>query len=456
MEMPTGNGDSGSGGRRRKRSRARKSSGEDVKISYQDSLNLKTMQNFKIEPDDPFGYPKADIAILNPSGRGKILSAQRVDGVFYKSFQAREEGKYEVSIALYGKYGDTILRNLNFNVAGLPEKEKGSLLPKRTREVKRIEPPKLPEEFKGENIKSWPNSSSYAQAFQNMKFSISQDYPDMRDGEALKNSNVKYTTYIYGSGNFGTVFKLNSQGNDYAVKCFTRASPGLAERYYYISYYISALKLPFLVGFQYLPKAVRLLKDPGQYYPVLKMEWISGTSLNEYITSNLKDSAALKNVANSILDGINIMQKNGLAHGDLSGDNILVTSAGKMMLIDYDGMYVPPFEKRKAPEKGHDNFQHPKRNDHYSPMLDNFSLLLIYTSLTALAANPDLWEYNGGDGDKLIFSVSDFNDPDQSELFKDLQKIGGKTQKLTKLIKEALKEDPLWQGSSPAKIKSLK
>ncbi len=437
----------------------KKSDGESMKVEYLSSMAVKEHQKFKVMVDDPRLFRRVDIAVIEPSGRGRIFNAKVNDGSFLREFGTREAGKHDVSIAAYGKRGNALVKNVSFSVDPLGEKRRsrpnGHKL-KTPPQAKQVKMPKLPEQFKGEDIKTWPNSSAYAQAFQNTKFSISKDYSELRESEAQKNDNVKYTTYIFGSGNFGTVFKLNSQGKDFALKCFTRASPGLAERYYYIGYYISALNQPFLVDFQYLTKAVRLLNNPKQFYPVLKMEWIRGNSLNEYIEANLGNKTGLRNVADSILGIAETLQANGLAHGDLSGDNILVSSSGNVTLIDYDGMYVPAFKNRDAPEKGHDNFQHPDRNSHFSPRLDNFSLLVIYTSLIAVAANPDVWSYNGGDGDKLIFTAGDFKDPGDSELISDLSKMRGKTAKLTRLLKEASSKDPLWQGTSPAKIRALK
>lgn len=429
----------------------------NMNVEFLKELSMSNEQKVMISLKDGEKFNRIDVAIVEPSGRGRILKAQQNNGNFVVMFNTREAGSHLASVAAYGRRGYTLFSDISFNVVNPADngKNNGSGQAQPTRQ-KQIRIPKIPEKFKDEDIKSWPNSSSYAQAFQNLKFSVSKDYDDLSDGELERNTNVKYTSYIFGSGNFGTVFKLSSNGKNYAVKCFTRASPGLAERYYYIGHYISALKLPFLVDFQYLMGAVRLLTKPKQYYPLLKMEWITGKSLNEYISENIGNGSDLRKVAEGIIRIVDELQTNGLAHGDLSGDNILIDGSGKIVLIDYDGMYVPAFSKRRAPEKGHDNFQHPGRKDHFSSALDNFSSLIIYTSLLALEKKPELWDYNDGDGDKLIFSASDFKDPDNSELLTNLRKTKGKVGKLSNLIYNALKKDPLWTGISPSKIMSLK
>ena len=431
----------------------------NVDIEFLKEVNISNLQKVRIDLSEDGIFNRIDVAIVEPSGRSRIIKADRNNGGYLVTFSTREAGQHMASVAAYGRRGYAVLNDISFNVVSPARKNNGkghASDRSQAGKPRQIRVPKVPEKFKGEDIKSWPNSSSYAQAFQNLKFSVSPDYMELRDGQLEKNTNVKYTSYIFGSGNFGTVFKLNANGKSYAIKCFTRAATGLAERYYYIGHYIAALKLPFLVDFQYLMSAVRLLTNPKQYYPVLKMEWITGRSLNEFISESLNDSKALKNAAESVLGMVTDLQANGLAHGDLSGDNILVGPSGNLMLIDYDGMYVPAFSKRKAPEKGHDNFQHPGRNEHFSSSLDNFSLLVIYTSLLALSAKPDLWDYNGSDGDKLIFSAADFKDPSNSELLAEIMKMKGKLGKLGKLLYQALGKDPLWDGASPGRITSLK
>lgn len=428
-----------------------------MNIEYSNELPVNYSQKIKISVDEPGVFRRIDVAVMDPYGRGRILRAERLNGGYVVSFNTRKPGIHNASVAAYGRKGFAVLNRISFKVTDPTAVElKKPSGKSEAGKAKQIKVPPIPDAFKAENVKTWPNSSSYSQAFQNLGFSVSNSYDELRTGSIEKNPNVKYTSYIFGSGNFGTVFKLNASGKSYAIKCFTRGSPGLAERYYYIGHYISSLKLPFLVDFQYLPGAVRLLANPQQYYPLLKMEWIMGTSLNAFITDNLKNPTRLLEVADGILSIVSRLQRNGLAHGDLSGDNILVDDAGKLRLIDYDGMFVPPFAKRNAPEKGHDNFQHPSRNKHFSSSLDNFSLLVIYTSMLAISHTPGLWDYNEGDGDKLIFSASDFKDPSDSELFKDITKMKGKVGKLGNLVKDALGKDPLWSGTSPARIRAIK
>ena len=184
------------------------------------------------------------------------------------------------------------------------------------------------------------------------------------------------------------------------------------------------------------------------------MDWVEGKNLNTFISDNLKNGKELRNLADSFISEMIRIQKAGIAHGDIAGDNIVIDGAGEMVLVDYDGMYVPAFAGYRSQELGHDNFQHPQRSaTTYSDRLDNFSVLVTYVSLLALAEEPSLWKrYNLGDQDALIFRRSDFNDPQHSPVLKELRKHKGKVGDLARLMDEALAQDPLWEGCDAKRI----
>ncbi len=420
---------------------------EDVEMNKPQVVSVKTRENVK----------KVEIAVLYPNGQAKMYRSRMRDGEGKVELTVPMPGKFLSSVAVYGSGGIKFLKDFSFTGSRPAE---GALEPgtRANSELERIRNRviKLPDNFHPDTVRAWPNSTSYAQSLQNLAFSISDSYSDLKNGKLVRNKNVKIPSYIFGSGNFGTVFKITCDSGDYALKCFTRAAFDLAERYYFISSYLSGINLPMLVGFNYLPSAVRMISKPSQYYPVLRMGWIEGTSLNSYIEKNYNSSILMKRLADEFLNTMITLHEYGIAHGDLSGDNILVNDSGKLTLIDYDGMYVPPFSGRIAPEKGHEHFQHPARGDHYSEDLDNFSALVIYLSLYGISRNPELWKYNDNDGDKLIFSSGDFLNPDDSAVIRDLKAIGGRTRKLAGLLAQAAGMDPLWKGIEPIRIKGLR
>lgn len=167
-----------------------------------------------------------------------------------------------------------------------------------------------------------------------------------------------------------------------------------------------------MVGFTFLPQGIRVR---SRWFPVLKMEWISGASLEKYIQQNLGNPRAILKLAERWKKLIRALARAGISHGDLQHGNVLVIG-GKLCLIDYDGMFVPALAGYRSHERGHENYQHPRRGDEFGPGLDNFSAWVIYLSIVAVAYEPKLWaEFDGGD-DCLLFRRRDFLERDRSRL----------------------------------------
>lgn len=307
---------------------------------------------------------------------------------------------------------------------------------------------------------SWPSGRDYEQSFQSLQHSIYKDLVDLRNATALKNP-VSVNWYVHATGNYGSIYKVRTtSGQLMALKCFTKRTSHLNMRYLEISSYLKGINYAAdpLVKFDFYTRGISAMKNPSVYYPILTMEWIDGTPLNTFIKANLKESKVMKKLAKDFIDSVAELHSFGISHGDLSGDNIIIDKKGKMIFVDYDGMYVPLMEGQKAPELGHSGFQHPERKvDDYGTNLDNFSSVVIYTTLLALSEKPDLWKkYNGDDPDCLIMRKEDFKDPDHSEVIKALSTAGGrKVKKLTKLMVKSIGENPLWDGTEPLKLMSL-
>ncbi len=270
---------------------------------------------------------------------------------------------------------------------------------------------------------SWPVSQDYNESIQ----TPAQCFTDaeLRRGEAVTN--------VMGmpepcSGNFADVYAVVSGQRKWAVKCFTRQIPGLKERYAEISKYLHQIKLPFMVDFKYLDQGIRVRNE---WYPILKMEWAEGVPLNMFVAGNLENPAVLQSVSQIWLKLAARLREAHLAHGDLQHGNVLLVQGKRsgtagLRLVDYDGMCVPSLELLKATEVGHPAYQHPQRlrEGTYGLNIDNFSHLVIYTALRALAVGgPKLWE-RYDNGDNLLFVQEDFEAPTRSALFKELLGLG--------------------------------
>ncbi|MBA4147942.1 MAG: hypothetical protein H0X66_07475 [Verrucomicrobia bacterium] len=276
---------------------------------------------------------------------------------------------------------------------------------------------------------NWPSHTDYQDAMQNPSMCFHD--PELKSGEA-KTDMLGLPRVM--SGNFASVYELHCGDHRWAIRCFVRQVPGQQGRYARLSQHLNSLTLPCLVGFDYILKGL-LVKGEG--YPVVKMQWVEGMPLNTWVEEHLTNPEALKKLAAGWRAMMKDLAQHKLAHGDLQHGNVMVTPEDELRLVDYDGMYAPVFGRGRAPELGHINFQHPRRTaDFYQEDLDNFSAVVIYTSLLALASEPELWDkyYTV---DNLVFTSADFKNPLNSPLFERLhQSKDPQVQQLAKLLEK--------------------
>ncbi len=228
------------------------------------------------------------------------------------------------------------------------------------------------------------------------------------------------------SGNFATVYRgFCADGSEVAIRVFNRRADERRERYAACSRFFKDHPLHCMLPFDYTEKGVRSASD-GKMYPLVTMDWVDGLTLFEWTRARCKEDygEALRIGADVWLQLVTELREAGVAHGDLQHGNVMVTRDGHFKLVDYDCLAVPELMGRTNLEIGLPPYQHPQRNGEtvLCADLDNFSALLIYTALRALAAQPMLWfeHVETPAYDKLLFRPEDFQQPDQSRLYADL------------------------------------
>lgn len=253
---------------------------------------------------------------------------------------------------------------------------------------------------------TWPTPEKYNSAIQNPQLCFADPALKVATPELGKLGPRAY------SGSNAEAYRMRWGQQEWAVRCFRRQVPDQQDRYIEISKYLGQVGLPYTVDFQYLAQGILVA---GQWYPILRMEWIQGETIAKYVEAHLHDPQSLLNLADRWLQMTRRLQQASIAHGDLQHDNIMAAN-GDLKLIDYDGMFVPGLAGRQSNETGHRNYQHPQRSpSDFGPYLDNFSSWVIYVSLVALSIDPGLWvRLNGGD-DCLLLRKGDFIDPNASE-----------------------------------------
>ena len=296
---------------------------------------------------------------------------------------------------------------------------------------------------------SWPLASHFSATLQNPRIAFRD--PRLQVASIEKNQQNQPRPW---AGAFAVVYKgIDPNGQQpFAVRVFTTESPERRERYDLISDYLRGRKLHCLVDFEYRDRSIRSAGD-GKWYPLILMEWVQGETLFNWLRARCLEGhrEAIAQVADRWLEAVQELNDNSVAHGDLQHANVMVTPAWQVKLVDYDGMCVPPLVGRRNLEVGVEPYQHRERGAGtlLSLDLDNFSALVIYVALRALAIQPALWpKYVEQQGyDKLLFRREDFQAPAQSPLYYDLVQLGnsdlrGLTEKLFGLWQSRMEEVP--------------
>ena len=269
-------------------------------------------------------------------------------------------------------------------------------------------------------IMNYPLISEYIEAIKNAEenFELLKNLRPVlsEDGEPVMTS-----------GNFAVVFKMKDEqtGNLNAVKCFLKEQEGRAEAYRMIAEELEYVNSTFLTPIKYLEKElfVDSSNSEDSEFPILLMDWVEGQTLDKYIREHIDDQYELSLLAYRFSRLAMWLVPQPFAHGDLKPDNILVKADGTLMLVDYDGMYVPSMKGQKARELGSPDFRHPSRTEEvFDEHIDDFSLASILLSLKAIALQPSLMEEYGA-SDRLLFSEKDYRNLSESSALGTLQPL---------------------------------
>ncbi|PQJ69650.1 protein kinase domain-containing protein [Polaribacter butkevichii] len=258
----------------------------------------------------------------------------------------------------------------------------------------------------------------------------------LKGAKARINKNGNPFVYV---GGFNMVFQLTHKSKKWAFRVWHVPMGENKERYLNISKYLTSKKLPYFAEFIYDEKGLLV---NGELVDTIRMEWLDGMLFKEYIEKHLTNSSILVSLADNFLKMCQDLRDNQISHGDLQEGNILVTENGNIKLVDYDSICIPEIEGQKEFVTGLKGYQHPSRfkGGKTSLKADYFSELIIYLSILAIAEKQELWEkYQVKDTQYLLFSETDFEDLENSKIYKDLSGLSLKIDKLLAILIEYLK-----------------
>lgn len=217
----------------------------------------------------------------------------------------------------------------------------------------------------------------------------------------------------YFSGGFCQTYPLEKNGAP--KKCFRlwmdNTRIGDIEHVKQVASYFTDNTIKYVIPYRYYEKALKL--NNGVIIPGVVMDWVEGETLINYVKHHRKAKTTIQKLATKFYNMAEYLNDNEMAHGDLSGDNIIVQPSGELCLIDYDSFFIHGFKMVEQPTAGISCYQHVERksNKYLSKNMDYFSQQVIYLSLLAISKNPQLGDLIGDK--ELLFLGDDFQNEEK-------------------------------------------
>jgi uncharacterized membrane protein len=300
---------------------------------------------------------------------------------------------------------------------------------------------------KGDNILAtthvlYPTISKYHSAIRHPQIAFNNLDPILVAGKPVEKApnSQGFKDLWSAAGGFACAFKYETfhPKKLWAVRCFLQSTSSVATHYPKVSSRLPNIPCSsYFVECSFLAQGIRV---DGNLYPTVKMEWADGKDLRTFIRENLNNKNKLDLLAQAWVKLSKDLADNGIAHGDLQHGNITVDSGVNLKLIDYDSLYFSVDGNGIIDEiKGLDGYQHKlrKKLQNQCIQIDFFPQLVIYLSIVAIAEKPQLWNhYNLNNTERLLFSVTDLENPDQAQVFQVLSQMSPNIARLANELKK--------------------
>lgn len=253
------------------------------------------------------------------------------------------------------------------------------------------------------------------------------------------------------AGGFCIAFPFQKGNVKKAVRVWHQEIGNIKERYNLIAADIHKHGSPYLCDVEFIEGG---LDVDGTLIDIVIMDWIDGLPLKKYIQSiydsnqnNEEKAFQIKELAKKLLEMFDYFHRQKFSHGDLQHDNIIITETGEVKVIDYDCFYTPSLGNGfQQTTSGYKGYQHPSRflgQIVSNEKADYFSELIIYLSLYAISEKLALWDIAKDSDFSFLFSEEDFGDITNSQVFKDIQSLGGIFVDLLDVLVDYLKESDI-------------
>lgn len=274
-----------------------------------------------------------------------------------------------------------------------------------------------------------------------LSYSVTEVEESMKDASCILDSQTSRTYKVIlgrrgiiihpSPGAFCIAFPMDGNGERICYRVWKEIIPDAFERYGYIGDKLNRLNLPYFSQCRYIKEALRMKCD-GRIVPGMAMAWIDGNTLDGFLREkwgSLNESQRLTFIRD-FYQMCHQLRRNGIAHGDLSCLNIMVTNdRNEIRLVDYDSLFVSSMGRKFYQSTGGaPSFQHPDRTHASGPLYasiddDNFSQLIIALSLWVAYFDPSVTQKY--DEMNLLFLPGDLNGKNSTERLNNLHNSQG-------------------------------
>ena len=151
---------------------------------------------------------------------------------------------------------------------------------------------------------------------------------------------------IYSRGSYSVVFKAHSEGNEreeWAVKCYVAEQERRIPSCRAIAQQLNSITSPYLLPMRLCEEELRI---GHTYYPLVLLPWVEGKSLVREVDCHLHNPERLRQLSQDFGHFAYWLRSQPFAHGDLKSDNLRIRPDGSIVLLDYDGIYLPSMQGR--------------------------------------------------------------------------------------------------------------
>jgi hypothetical protein len=259
----------------------------------------------------------------------------------------------------------------------------------------RAEPKAAPKVSQTKRRDRWPLPVAYDDSLFDPKHWMASD--DLK-GMQVETAGPLGHSSIYQTGGFAVVAKARIGGEVWAIRLLYKQQADLEERYQVIhARQAQGELLDVMVPVEYRDDEIGVSGFTDRF-PVILVKWVEGSVFNRFVENacRSRNIAGLKNLRSALADLEARMRELQLAHGDLSGDNMMVSVDKQeliLKLLDYDSLWLPEIRNLKS-SVGDGELQHPGVSKSsigsIGPAADFVAFRMYDLGLQVLISNPDL------------------------------------------------------------------